>query len=430
MLVDFRVRNFRSFLKEQALSYRASNDTELADSHCVRTRFNAIPRLIRSAVVFGPNGSGKSNLLAALRTMRELVLFSTAYSELQFKAAYTPFATAESSAAPTCFCIDLLLQGVRYTYSFSYDQKHITAESLRVFRASKSQRWYERHFDAHLQADVWAPFSSNLPGAREMWRKATAPRALFLTTASQLNAVPFNPVVHWFRHQLEISLASDHLDLAPLAQRLGGEGFKSKVLSVLKAVDLPVVDVRVSRRGASLKPQESPAPTIEFLYDRDERTPMWIDSSHDSSGTQRLISLLCPLLDGIEKDCFVAIDEFDTHLHPLVARFLVQMINNDAFTHRHVQVLLISHTTSLMDLDILRRDELWLMESDPRYASRLKSMSRCSLRKHEIVARAYLKGKYGAVPKVDADAFEVLTGLFPRPPLPPPAKQERQRDRS
>ena len=415
MIVDFRVSNFRSFLAEQSLSYLASSAPELAAGHCVRTRFSAIPRLTRTAVIFGPNGSGKSNLLLALRTMRELVLFSTSYSESQYRMTYLPFGSEAAASAPTTFQIDLLLQGLRYTYSFSYDQKRITAECLRVFRSSKSQRWFERNFDPSTQTESWAGFSSHLPGTREMWRKATLSRALFLTTASQLKAAAFKPIMYWFEHQLEIALASDRTDLSRIAERLSDAGYRKKVVSILKAVDLPIVDVRVNKQRPPPHPAELRAtPLIEFLYNRDGKTPMWIDSREGSSGAQRLISLLSPLLDGLEKDCFVAIDEFDTHMHPVVARFLVEMLNNEAFTHRHVQVLLVSHTTSLMDLDILRRDELWLMEVDRQPASRLKSMARCSLRKHEIVARAYLKGKYGAIPHLKADVLDILIASNPR----------------
>jgi hypothetical protein len=60
---------------------------------------------------------------------------------------------------------------------------------------------------------------------------------------------------------------------------------------------------------------------------------------------------------------------------------------------------------------------LWLVELDRHHASRLKSMARYSLRKREIVARAYLKGKYGAIPKVEADVFENL--LAENPPAGP-----------
>jgi len=44
MLIEFRVRNFRSFGRESALSMVASSDTELIDTNTVETRIRAIPR--------------------------------------------------------------------------------------------------------------------------------------------------------------------------------------------------------------------------------------------------------------------------------------------------------------------------------------------------------------------------------------------------
>ena len=66
------------------------------------------------------------------------------------------------------------------------------------------------------------------------------------------------------------------------------------------------------------------------------------------------------------------------------------------------QLLLSSHNTSLMDLEILRRDEIWLMDTDGDRASRLSSMSKHHLRRREMIAKHYLRGRYGGVPRIDA----------------------------
>ena len=76
MLVEFRVKNFRSLRDEQVLSLVASKDKTLADTHTVDTGLKAAPRLLRSAVVYGPNASGKSNPIKALQYMRAVVLGS------------------------------------------------------------------------------------------------------------------------------------------------------------------------------------------------------------------------------------------------------------------------------------------------------------------------------------------------------------------
>ena len=422
MIIGFSVSNYRSFSTEQSLSFLASSDNSHEATHTVPTGFGALPRLNRSAGVFGPNGSGKSNLLRALRTMREFVLHSTSFTDAEIAERYSPFHAAEWQNESTVFTIDLLLEGVRYVYSFAYDLRRVTFEQLQVYKSHKSQRWFERQFDAGIADERWMPFSAGFPGPREVWRAATSPQALFLSTAAQMEAEGLHPIMRWFEYQLDISLSSDFTELSLFASRLRDPAFKSKVLDVLQAVDSPISDVRVTEPKFS---HESPPagapqdhhwlPSIEFLYARAGIPPVWIDSRKDSAGARRLVLLLVPLLDGIQRDKLVAIDEFDTHLHPLVARFLIQTISDPSFTHNEVQVLLVSHTTALMDLDILRRDELWLIELDDEYSSSLRTLLEHRPRRHELVGNAYLRGRYGALPKVEMEMIRDPAGTSPPP---------------
>jgi hypothetical protein len=51
MLIEFRVGNFRSVLKEQVLSLVASTDRSLLETHTIETGLKAAPRVLRSAVL-------------------------------------------------------------------------------------------------------------------------------------------------------------------------------------------------------------------------------------------------------------------------------------------------------------------------------------------------------------------------------------------
>jgi len=204
MLIGFTLRNFRSFLDEQSFAFAASPDRTHESTHCVPTGMKSVPRLSKAAIIFGPNGSGKTNFIIALQTLRNLVLHSTALSELQFAELHTPFQFAASAFSPTEFEIDILIEGVRYRYSVSYDAQRIRSERLLVYRTGKAQRWFERSYDETTRTENWTPFSPNFNGPREMWRKATRSKALFLTTAAQLNSQQLKSVFHWFEHCLEI----------------------------------------------------------------------------------------------------------------------------------------------------------------------------------------------------------------------------------
>ena len=411
MLIGFRFQNFRSFLAEQSFSFSTSSDRTHESTHLIKTGMKAVPRISKAAIVFGPNASGKTNLLIALATFRDLILHSSGYSDSQFSERHTPFRFGPSMTQPTEFEIDVLLDRVRYRYAISYDSQRIRFERLLVYRTGKSQRWFERRFEEATRKDTWAPFSPNFSGPREMWRKATRPKALFLTTAAQLNSEQLAPLLDWVEHRLEILFPGDMTDVNRIAMRIQDETFKTRVLELLSAVDIHVDDVRFAEQDPS---RADPAPppgagflrrgsahrSIEFLHARDGLVPMWLDSVFEAAGTQRLIGLFGPLLQAAENGKLLLIDEFDASLHPLVARFLIRLINDPRVSSKGAQLVLTSHNTTLMDLDILRRDEIWLVQLDDKHASNLLPLLRSSPRKHELIAKNYLKGRYGAVPLI------------------------------
>mgnify|MGYP001167357033 CR=1 FL=1 len=57
MLIEFRVKNFRSLRDEQVLSLVASKDKTSQDTHTFSTGLKAAPSLLRSAVIYGANAS-------------------------------------------------------------------------------------------------------------------------------------------------------------------------------------------------------------------------------------------------------------------------------------------------------------------------------------------------------------------------------------
>jgi hypothetical protein len=378
MIIEFRVSNYRSFSHEQRLSFHASSDT-LQE-----------PRLNRAAVVFGPEGSGKTNLLQALSTMRDLVLSARAFSEADLAARHSPFVSQAAGSGATEFRIEIMLSGVRYRYAFTYEARRVLSEQLRVFEAGKSKRWFSRRYDTAAGGDTWLPFAPSFSGDHDTWRAGTTPQSLFLTTAAHLGADLLKPLLDWFEHRLVVLFSSKGANLARLATRLRDDAFKRGVLGILRSIDKSVTDVRVAQSTPATVAREPAAPTVEFLYAKDQSPPVWLDSRHDSAGALWLILAVLPLVDG-EADTLVAIDDFDNYSHLEVARFLLQLIN-DPQVARPVQVLLVSCTTGLLDLELLHPDQLWLMESDEHHASRLKALLKPAPR------RARLQG--GAADKI------------------------------
>jgi len=416
MLIGFRLNNFRCFMTEQTFSFAASPDRTHEATHLMRTGLKSVPKLSKAAIVFGPNASGKSNLLIGLRTLQTLMLHSTDQPDAQFAELYTPFRFGPAAGRPTEFELDLLLGSVRYRYALSYDAQRIRSERLLVYRTGKSQRWFERRFDDSVQREEWAPFSPSFNGPREIWRKATRPSALFLTTAARLNSEQLAPLLKWAEQSLRVLGPVEIGDFDRVSARLRDRHFKGRLIRLLRASGIEIEDVRVAEAAAVPPGETTPdgghqrhggaRPCIEFLYNRPGWAPVWADSVFESAGVHRLMSLFVPVAEAIDDGKVLLIDEFDTSLHPLIARFLIQLVSNPEVSDKGSQLLMTSHNITLMDLDILRRDQIWLMHIDEHHASVLTSLVRASPRKNEMIAKNYLKGRYSAIPDVRPKLFD------------------------
>jgi hypothetical protein len=410
MLIEFTVNNFRSFADKQVFSFATTADSRHAATHCLSTGLKAVRRLSKVGVIFGPNGSGKTNFIKAFAVMRDIVTRSTTFSDAQFAELFTPFGSAGASRG-TEFGIDLLLGNRRYRYEFAYNALGVIAERLLVYRTGKSQRWFERVWSEAGQRDSWAPFSQYLTGPRGMWRDATRRKSLFLTTACQLNSEELQPLYDWFENGVEIIFPSAPANLSSVATAIESVALKTRMLAFLHAADVRVDDIRVPEVEAAapgafwaLPNSKLRAPSnsgVEFLHARGG-TLLWLRASEESAGVQRLAGLFGPLVAAIEHGKLLLIDEFDLSLHPLVARHLIQLLNDPTFSDRGAQLLLTSHNTTLMDVNVMRRDEIWLMSLTDRNASVLSAICRMPVppRKEEVIGKAYLRGRYGAVPEI------------------------------
>lgn len=412
MLVEFSVRNFRSLRDEQTLSLVSSSDRSHSETHTLETGIRGVPRLNRASVVYGANASGKSNLIFALVTMRNLVLHSTSMLDAARVEQYTPYRLERSSATePTEFEITVLLEGVRYQYGFSYDAQRIRDEWLIVYRTGKGQSWFERRWNDAKGEHEWASFSSYFTGAKETWRQATRPGALFLTTAIQLNNEQLKPLWNWFTDGLVVVNWMGALGIPQTLQLMDEPAFKSRALGLLRSADLHIADIQVENvpgqqvalkletgKAPELSTTAQDLPIVKFVHKLEGEDPVAFDGRYESAGTQRLLSYIGPILDALDNGKLLVVDEFDSSLHPMVVRFILGLFLNPEVSKRGAQLWMTTHDTSLLDGELLRRDQIWFVDKDDRQASRLYPLTDFSPRKGEALEKGYLRARYGGVP--------------------------------
>lgn len=415
MLIEFRVRNFRSFRDEQVLSLVASKDKSLQDTHTQATGLAAAPALLRSAAIYGANASGKSNLIKALQYMRGVVIESATLVQPGQTYSVQPFRLdAESVTQPTELEVTFLLDGVRYQYGFSMNSQRILSEYLLVYKSFKPQRWFERRLDEATGKDHYE-FSTSFKGSKAVWESATRPNALFLSMAVQLNSEALRPVFDWFAKQLLILNEMAPLNMHASLQKLKEPESRRAVCNFLSAADISIADIDLVTRKVpgqtvhfdlaagktELRHEDVEENQLRFHHVTDKGNAIF-ELADESSGTRSLLFLSGPVLDVLAKGRILVIDELDTSLHTLLVRELVRLFHKPEVNANGAQLIFSTHDTSLLDdPDLFRRDQIWFVEKDRDQASHLVALVEFSPRKNEALERGYLMGRYGGIPFID-----------------------------
>lgn len=420
MLIEFRVKNFRSLRDEQTLSLVATTDKTLQHSHTVESGAKAASTLLRSAVIYGANASGKSNLIKALQNMAKLVIHSSANLAVSQHLDVRPFRLDESSAnQPIEFEVTFVLNDVRHQYGFALLEQRIIKEYLLVYKAAKPQRWFERYYDPETGRDAYE-LGSSLKGQKHVWEQATRPDALFLSTAVQLNSEQLRPIFDWFDKHLRVINDNAPLSIDHSIQLLRQDTGKKAICDLLKTADISIddIDVIVEENPAHtsivlftdlinkrLTPERKPINFYgaeQYKIRFHHKTPQGratFDLDEESSGTRSLLFTLGPMLEALEKGSTLFIDELDTSLHTLLVQHLVRLFHNPQLNPHGAQLVFTTHDTALLSkADLFRRDQIWFVEKDIDQASTLYPLSDFSPRKNEALERGYLMGRYGGLP--------------------------------
>lgn len=416
MLIEFRVKNFRSIKEQQVFSLAKSKSDEMFDTNCFQVEAANSFELLRSAAVYGANASGKSNLLQAVVAMRNTVMHSAASKQRGDELSVTPFLLdEETEQQPSEFEITFIKDEVRYQYGFAASKTRIHEEWLFAYPHGRAQRWFIRGWDKEKEKYEW-DMGSNLQGEKQTWLKSTRDNALFLSTAVLLNSEQLQPLYDWFSETLlVVNLGGVN---AGYSARLCNTGKKQEVLEFLKAADLGINDIKVEAKDfdPSDLPEEMPGVMreaiteemkdkefveIQTVHETKSGKRVVFDFDEESDGTQKLFSFAGPWLDTLREGRVLFIDELHDNLHPKLVKYLVEIFHNPDLNKKNAQLIFTTHETSILNQDVFRRDQVWFCEKDKDQSTSLYPLTDFSPRKgRENLELAYLSGRYGAIPYI------------------------------
>lgn len=443
MLLQYVVSNFKSIghpVEFSMFPIQATMDERFLKS--IPTK-NGTWKVLRRGGFFGPNASGKSSFIESIAFARDFIIDGQKSGKGikidQFRGDF------EELKGISTFQFVFYLNEEVYEYGFSLDPHQVHEEWLMQLTEGGFVPLFTRVTDdlSKTEIDIESKFARKNSKERvlaEVLKESiqeNQKNQLFLYKLQDNGIKKAEKIVDWFR-SLQIIFPETRVRALPIRMSADTE-LQDYIAEMLRRMDTGVFNVSVASKEIDFhdfaEKLDVPKEIIEdveeirngivsfagkyfvFAENKRKRTilvqlkfahklngkSVQFDIDEESDGTQRLLDLL-PMLFATRENShsIYFVDEIDRSLHTKLSQYLLsEFVQCCEDTHN--QIIFTAHDVNLINTNDFRQEELWFIEKNNLGESRLRPLSDFNLQKGQDALKAYLSGRFGAIPMIRRD---------------------------
>jgi AAA15 family ATPase/GTPase len=426
MLVYYSATNFRSINDRIELNMKAENRLRRHKDHVVSLEGKNKLNILRSSVIYGANASGKSNIIKSMSFAKELI---TKGSSKNDGIDNEPFLLkSKKTEDESSFYFEFTDSAIDdatllFSYGVRLDKDRIIEESLYEIIGKKEFCVFERNF-INESYEISNQLFLNEYKKKDIHKKIPSTQRQILPSIffffARLNLI-FPNSRYGGLHDDFYTGSTDYL--ANISEfDTGINKFSFKNISLSKFSDECIDYVHQQFKKNDESKIEITYDDEDFIFEKDSNSnikaqklmsvhnlqdgnSIEFDLEYESDGTKRLLDLLPALsmsakYSSIDLPSVFIIDEFDRSLHPLLSKKFFEMFLSAKYGSKNDQLIVTTHESSLLDNELLRRDEIWFSQKEHDQSTKLYSLSEYSTRFDKDIEKAYLQGRYGAIPNL------------------------------
>lgn len=448
MFIGFSVSNFLSFKDPQTMSMMASKVAR----HKEHILSGNGKKVLKTGLIYGANAGGKSNYIKAIDFSRDIIL--DGLEEVDLNRKYFRI-SKDGYKRPGVFEYRLITRsGKEYSYgiAISYATKEIISEWLvRIEKSGAETCIFNRDIDENGVNYAFSEIRPKSEAERIKWEifldvfgKNISPsmkkKSILSDVAERSNEHrgvlrEIRDVYEWFQSIIILFPTSQYSGLNQLVEKEEIRKFFSGILKYfdtgIESVESKLGEVEFDRIFEGIPKEHAEKLKIKISNDVEDNSVMFkvnnqvyslskdeegniittkmmqnhgnaqelFEYADESDGTQRLFDLI-PLFFEHQGNRVIFIDEIDRSLHTNLTRKFLELFYT--FTEgADCQIIATTHDSNLLDLDLVRQDEIWFIKRLEDHSSQIYSLNRYKERYDKKIDKEYLLGRYDAVPVFD-----------------------------
>lgn len=419
-IIDFTVRNFKSYREESVLTFEALNEDFKPDNFfLVQLEDGSSIRLLKSAALYGANAAGKSNIIWALKYLAFFVTNSRNFP-VGYRIPFEPF-KLDGNSEDTSFSLRFIVRNRIYKYTVSYNENGFTDEVLSFFESDIEKKVFFKQLNKFAIGEGWE--SSNLDishfdGNRFsllshhllLSELAIKPQNQLQDIYSAISGIIAEPVLNNF------SLRAKNVEASRDILKNQESVMFRQLGKLMEIADFGIVGLEMNRHGDEefQFPDSIPSEIREQFIEENRwefKTLHKTKSSQvisfpleaESTGTQNMFSLGSIVLKVLSEGGFLAYDEMDIAVHPQLFKLLISLFHSPISNPHNAQILFTTHNTIIVNETegILRADQIWFAEKNQYGESSLFSAQDFDDISITVpFERWYRQGRFGALPSI------------------------------
>jgi AAA15 family ATPase/GTPase len=434
MLIKFEVENFRS-IKSNIVFHTLVRNYKRFTHHIYK--FSENLSILKTSGIYGANGSGKTNLFKALYFIKQLSDNTEYLNTIECNKIFSPFRlNKENENLDSKFIIDFISDNKIYIYEIhiNFNLRKVTFEKLiKVNEENEEIIFTRRSQDDKTQLDF--PLNDEFHQLKEILSGIIPTYSTFLSFDLFKND-NLTSVRNWFNEKLQflfpvyefsdiayiLSKKSEYSDLANEILKYSNTGINNlKIEKVPVDIYLGTENKEQIRHIVQILQDKNYHPFKDSLNNyctaiKDENNKVFIlklvcmhldvnneevpfDLDQESRGTIVLLHLIPALVLSYGEGVNYFIDDINTSLHPNLLKEIINQYLNHNLGAAKGQLIFNSHEDLIMDENIVRQDEIWLVEKNKYGETDVFPLSDFPNVRFDLNLRKnYLSGKFGAVP--------------------------------
>lgn len=416
MIKEIHLSNFYSIKEEIVLDLKAGNSKTQKSQDLSYNVFDFDDsQVLKSVALYGANASGKSNIIKAIRFCVSMIFSSHNHNE-NVNFNFKPFKFQGFAKKPSTFKILFAIKEIEYEYSFSLNQFEIITEELYYYPNGRRAKVFTRDETLGTEKNKIYSFSSAIKKPLDV-AENTSKKTLYISRASQMDREIAKDIFRFFSESFILGyMGFNNLTV----EKLFNEN-KNQLIKALQIADSDIVDIKIKneirpsknlnadfiKNTASIEDGEKPHLIISSFHKSNPKIEFDF-ATEESAGTQALFAFMLTILDVIKNNKILLVDEIEMSLHTKIVEYIIELFN----ASESAQLIYSTHNTNLLNLDKLRKDQIYFVNKKDDGATDLYSLfDYKDFRDTMDVEKAYLQGRFDAIPYIN-DSLENLKSLL------------------